>query len=140
MMRLLFPSLSKGSAPLSYELGVAILMVWVGESLHRVSEVKTRYPSNYWVWDFIDRYDIEYLIPWYAVASAALIATGLLWRLCGCSSGVVLRSVGLVMAAFLFAFIAVGHLSVTFYSIAGGPYLFLAWRFLELAVFYVRKT
>ena len=139
MMRLLFPSLSKGAAPLSYELGVAILMVWVGESLHRVSEVKQRYPANYWLWEFIDYYDIEYLIPWYAVLSAVLICTGLLRRACGCSSGVVMRCTGLIMAALLFAFIAIGHLSVAFYSIAGGPYLFLAWRFLELALFYVRK-
>ncbi len=138
-MRLIFPSLSKGSAPISYELGVAILMIWVGESLHRVSEVKTRYPGNYWLWDFIDRHDLEHFIPWYAVLSAVLITGGLMRRVCGCSSGVVLRAIGLIMAASLFAFIAVGHLSVAFYSIAGGPYLFLAWRFLELALFYVRK-
>jgi hypothetical protein len=43
------------------------------------------------------------------------------------------------MGAVLFAFISIGHLSVTFYSVAGAPYLSLAWRFLELALFYVRK-
>ena len=139
MIKLLFPSLSKGTAPLIYELGVAILMVWVGESLHRIQDVRGRYPASYWVWQFIDDYDLEKLIPWYAVLSAVLICVGLLRRACGCSSGVVLRATGLVMAAFLFAFIAIGHLSVAFYSIAGGPYLFLAWRFLELALFYVRK-
>ncbi len=67
------------------------------------------------------------------------ILVGILRRLCGCSTGVTFRAIGLIMGAALFAFIAAGHLSVAFYSIAGAPYLFLAWRFLELGLFYVRK-
>lgn len=140
MMRLLFPSMSNGHAPLSYELGVAILLAWVGESLYRIESVISRYPADFWLWRVIDYYDIEKIMPWYCLTAAGMICLGILRRICGCSSGRVLRAIGLLMAAALFLLVAVGHLSVTFYSIGGAPYLFLAWRFLELAIFYVRKA
>lgn len=139
MKRLIFPSLHNGAFPISYELGVAMLLAWVGMSLHYVGEIAGRYPSNYWIWKLIDEHDWEHIIPWYAVTAATLICLGLLRVVCGCSDGRIMRAAGLMMGAALFAFIALGHLTITFYSVAGAPYLFLAWRFLELSIFYVRK-
>lgn len=140
MIRLLFPSLTNGRASVSYELGVAILLAWVGQIVHEIKDIQLRYPPNYWIWRFIDDLDLEKVIPWYALTASLLICLGLLRVACGCSRGHVLRATGLLMGASLFLFISVGHLSVTFYSVSGAPYLFLAWRFLELALFYVRRT
>lgn len=123
-----------------YEIAVAILLAWVGETIHRVDAVAARYPFGHWLWRFIDETDLEKIIPYYCLTAALLICFGLFRKLCGCSSGRLSRAIGLIMGAILFAFIAFGHLSVAFYSIAGAPYLFLAWRFAILAIVYVRET
>jgi hypothetical protein len=123
-----------------YEIAVAILLAWVGESIHRVESVMMRYPPDHWLWRFIDDTDLEKIIPYYCLVAALLISFGLFRKMCGCSTGRASRAIGLIMGAVLFAFIALGHLSVTFYSIAGAPYLFLAWRFAVLAIVYVREA
>jgi hypothetical protein len=140
MWRLSFPSLRGDQAPMPYEIAVAILLAWVGESIHRVDAVMARYPVGHWLWRFIDETDLERVIPYYCLAAAMLICFGLFRKMRGCSSGRASRAIGLTMGAVLFAFIAFGHLSVTFYSIAGAPYLFLAWRFAVLAIVYVREA
>lgn len=139
MFKLFFPSLAQGRSSTSYELGVAILLLWVGETLHRAGDIASRYPKHYWIWSLIDTSELDQIIPWYCVVAATLICAGLLRLACGCSKGHLLRAAGLILASILFLFIAVGHISVTFYTVGGAPYLFLAWRFLELAAFYARR-
>lgn len=109
MKRLLFPSLSDGAAPVSYELGVALLLAWVGHILHGVSDVATRYPSSYWIWQFIDDNDLEKIIPWYALAGSFCICLGLMRVACGCSRGHYLRASGLIIGSSVFAIVAFGH-------------------------------
>ena len=140
MWKLSFPSFKDGNPPLPYEIAVAILLAWVGESIHRVDAVAARYPFGHWLWKFIDDHDLETIIPYYCLGAALLICFGLFRKMCGCSTGRTSRAIGMMMGAVLFAFIAIGHLSVTFYSIAGAPYLFLAWRFATLAIVYVRES
>jgi len=139
MFKVLFPSLAHGRSSTSYELGVAILLLWVGETLHRAGDVATRYPSRYWIWTWLDKSEVDQLIPWYCLFASGMICAGLLRLACRWGNGHLLRAAGLGMASILFLFIAVGHISVTFYTVGGAPYLFLAWRFLELAAFYARR-
>lgn len=140
MLKLLFPALTNNRAPISYELGVAILLAWVGESIYRIKDVISRYPSNFWLWKFIDDNDIEVFFPWYCITAAILICIGLFQVAYGIGRGHIFRATGLFMGGLLFLLIAMGHLTITFYSIGGAPYLFLAWRFIELSLFYIHKS
>jgi hypothetical protein len=134
-----FPSMQLGTrAPIPYELGVALLIAWVGGSVYRIEGVRARYPSDYWFWRFVDDLDLEKLAPWWCLASCFFICWGLFCRLLGRNSGKIQRAIGLAMGGMIFGFIALGHLLVTFWSVAGPVYAFFAWRFLILASVYIR--
>lgn len=133
-----FPTFKDDRAPLPYELGMAVLIAWIGETVHRIEAVKSRYPNGFWLWDFIDVHDLEHVFPWVCVTSAMLIVLGVARYMAGCGNGKNLRVAGLAIAAAVFLFIAFGHLANSFYSVAGAPYLFLGWRTAVLASLYAR--
>jgi hypothetical protein len=138
MLNFAFPSLKDDRAPIPYELGMAVLIAWIGETVHRIEAVKGRYPPGFWLWDFIDGHDLEYFFPWVCVTSALLIVMGVARYMGGCGTGRNLRVAGLSIASVVFLFIALGHLANSFYSVAGAPYLFLGWRTAVLASLYAR--
>lgn len=136
-----FPRMQLGTrAPLPYELGVALLIAWIGGSVYQIQGVRSRYPSDYWFWRFVDDLDLEKLAPWWCLAATFFICWGLFCHLLGQNSGKIQRAIGLGMGAIIFGFISVGHLSVTFWSIAGPIYAFVAWRLTVLAAVYVRTA
>lgn len=122
-----------------FEIIISILLVWVGQSLYRIQGVISRYPSNFWLWKYIDDLDFEYLLPWYSLVAAFLICLGLFRVACGCGRGRALRSAGLAMGVALFIVISYGHISVTFWTIGGAAYFFIAWLTAILIFYVVRR-
>jgi len=134
-----FPHLVKGRASAPYEIGMAIMLVWVGLILREAHHVSGRYPKSYWIWRWVEEWNLDDAAPWICLIGAGIIVLALFIERAGYGIPWRLKSLGIGFGVVVFGFVAYGHLSINFLSVAGPAYLFLAWRCLVLAQLYAWK-
>lgn len=110
----------------SVELLLALFVLWLGAIMHQSDAISIRYPKTYWIWQFVSDKNIDDIAPVYCAISAILIIIGLFMVAAQNGRAHILRGTGIFMAMILMLFIAIGHLSITFYSVGGASYLMLA--------------
>jgi len=121
----IFPTWRHGGA-WPYELGLAVLMLWLSAGVANVERMKPRYGPGFIVWELVDDAPLLWAIALWCCA-ACLWLGFLLNKACPRCSYVA-RLVGLGSASlglFVFAF---AFLRAFEWSVGGAVSLFLAWR------------
>lgn len=119
-----------------FEIGMGILLIWTGLTLRDASIVATRYPKSYWIWSWLEATGADGLAPWFCAMAAGMTVIGLFLEYIAGWKAWRLKAAGFGMATLVFGLVAVGHLTQNTLSVAGPPYLFVAWRCLVLASLY----
>jgi len=127
------------AAPVTWEMGLAGVVLWIGESIRHIGGLRARYPHDFWLWRVIDDADAETAVMATCAVAAVMVLVGLFMSWTGHGAGWRVRAAGLGAISAIFAFLAAAHLSVSVHSIAGVLFAFLGWRVGVVAALYWAK-
>lgn len=126
-----FPSWRR-NGPWPYELGVAVLILWLAESIRHLDDVRARYIITFFLWDWVDDHPGIYMLALWCIA--LMIIVGFAVR-CACPRcSVVMRVGGMLSAGTVYGIIAFSFLYAYPWSVGGGAYLFLSWRAFAVSI------
>jgi hypothetical protein len=130
-----FPSW-RGSGPWPFEFGIAGLLLWMAECMHRVDLMRPRYQPPFAFFDWIKGYENSVSIAYQCVA--VLIVVAFFCRAHCASFGKFGRSVGLLLSSFVFGVLAYSFLHAFPWSLGGAAYAFVAWRCFAVGLIHLR--
>ena len=127
------------SGPWPFELGIAGMLLWLGEAFSRTPIQYRLFNGNTFVlFDWLRAYNVPFSFILSVIAG--IIISGFVLRDCYPKLSKCIRICGLACSTFVFGLISFSFLSAFAWSMGGICYAFIAWRTAAVAAVHLREV